>query len=223
MQIEDSFGGVYESQWYSGQWFESNAMTVAVGAGAVVSNVNAALDWHGASIAGAVTRFDGITPLAGVTVRVHRNVGGQWPQVAGETTDAAGWYRAPALTAGTYKVHFEDPAGRYLPAWFTNAPNQGAATSLVLGTTQDVEEVDAALARDLAPPSIVGLRRIASNEFELAVGGMTGVTYWLRGAATVLPVGWTNAGPSFFATMPTNAASETRTNAAFLWRFQMGE
>lgn len=101
-----------------------------------------------ASISGTVVTADG-APVEGGTVAVFSP--GDAPYAGRASTDALGRYRIDGLHSGAYTVHFTPRWRVDLPQWWTGLPggavDQQDAVALTLGTGQQVQGIDAALAR----------------------------------------------------------------------------
>jgi hypothetical protein len=98
--------GNYANQYWHNALTLSRAAYVTVERGKVVSGIDQRLP-VGATITGRVTGTGGV-PLAGICVELSGQ--GWYPNVLDiVSTNASGYYRAPALTTGKYYVDFDDP------------------------------------------------------------------------------------------------------------------
>lgn len=86
----------------------------------------------------------GETALPGIEVALFDSSFPLRPLVS-TATDAEGRYRFEGLIAGSYRVGFRDPAGRYAPSFYRNQPSLYAASTLTLTKGMEVDDVNARL------------------------------------------------------------------------------
>jgi 5-hydroxyisourate hydrolase-like protein (transthyretin family) len=111
------------------------------------------------SIAGRVTSMDG-AGLAGIQVQTYRQFGStSWSAMATTTTAADGSYRLENLLAGSYRVQFRDPQGRYRPEYYTDAGTLATADTLTVAGNQATSGIDAGLDLAAAPLAQVDTTR----------------------------------------------------------------
>jgi protocatechuate 3,4-dioxygenase beta subunit len=112
--------GRYRSHYYQDATSSSDAIIFGVSAGSVVENLNSTLHPFvpppGASISGQVTDEAGVG-VPGIQVRVVT----RFDSLRGSaTTDAQGNYTVGGLSAGTYRVGYQDPQGIYADSSYSN-------------------------------------------------------------------------------------------------------
>ncbi|HEX7135198.1 MAG TPA: SdrD B-like domain-containing protein [Iamia sp.] len=96
-----------------------------------------------AAVAGTVTELDGVTPIAGLNVRLYP-VGGTTSKAT--TTGANGTYAFNGLAAGQYQVVFRDTGRTWINEWNLDQPTQATADP-VTATSGVTTTVDAQIAR----------------------------------------------------------------------------
>ena len=111
-------GAEFADQYWPGQSYADSASTVHVTAGALVSEINAAMVSTG-TITGRVT--DGTDPIANVAVKADASTPGGWIVAATARTGPDGSYTLASLAPGQYRISFEDPEGRVLPEVYDDA------------------------------------------------------------------------------------------------------
>ena len=139
-----SFG----SKWFDQKDSSAAADTVTVTAGDFHENVNAVLTSSGASISGHVTAANGGAALAHMCVSAQNAAGEDFDDPFAETeTNASGDYVLEGLTAGSYKLRFDDcsDGDTYRSQYFDNAPDFPSATAVAVSGTTDHPGVNAAL------------------------------------------------------------------------------
>jgi hypothetical protein len=176
-----------------------------------------------ARIKGVVSAAEG-GPLAGIHVAAlaEMTIGGidQWVEVDTATTDELGKYSVGKLEAGTYRVKFEDPAGRYSTEFYNDKTRADEAEDIVLvqgGGMRDLQpavlggaahltgtvigtsgagiegaEVTAYVAQDDAWVPFADVATVAGGRYDL--GGLPGGAYKLgfRDPATEVEEFWNN-------------------------------
>jgi hypothetical protein len=96
--------GSLAAEWYSDWSSSSGARAITVGAGQVVSGIDAQLAAQGGSISGTAT---GTGPIKNVQVLAYDSTRGTLgAHISSTATDAAGTYRIPRLPGTEYKVFF---------------------------------------------------------------------------------------------------------------------
>ena len=141
-------GTAFVSEYHADQPSLAAADVVTLGAGGAV--VDAELSPPAipppttAVIRGTVRQQDGLTPLAGIQVRLYRN--GVATGSIATTTDGNGSYAFTGRAGGDYQLFFRDLGRTYVSEWYEDEPDQAAAdpiTAPVDATTT----IDASLAR----------------------------------------------------------------------------
>lgn len=106
--------GTYYTEYYDGARNEVEATDVPVALGQTTQNINAALSERG-RITGTVTDRTSGKPLANIAVKVSmRSSWPSWYKVGETSTRGDGGYSI-SLSAGAYRVDFNDPQGLYVP------------------------------------------------------------------------------------------------------------
>lgn len=175
--------GVYrvsiEAAGYAGFFYEigvdsAHAKDVVVGA----NSETPAIDFHlfpEATVSGHVYTSDGLTPLAGVTVDVWPQLGGQiWRAVTG----ADGAYTAHGVATGVYVARAR--AEGYVTQFYAGAPSWDAATPISTQQPNDTPDIDFRLLRS---GEITGLQ--AANDGPTLIGVATTFTASVAAADTV--------------------------------------
>jgi hypothetical protein len=142
----NSSSGLYPGEYYDDAEELTNATDVVVATGDTISGIDALLARF-ASIAGAVTAADGVTPLQGIRVVVRRTNDNNI--VGTDLTDALGQFLVNWLRPGDYRVH-ADPSrdGLHLGEWHPNLlyvpglPPPGGATVISLGSGEALTGYD---------------------------------------------------------------------------------
>jgi len=134
----------YLPEYYDNKPDIAGATDVAVALNATTSGINAALDGYG-HITGKVTAADGTTSAANVQVTAYRLSGGSWQSVRSDYTDSEGLYDINGLTAGTYRVGFQDYYGNYFAEYYDNAPDVASATDIAVTLNATTSNINAAL------------------------------------------------------------------------------
>ncbi len=143
--FQDSAGQAYVAQFFNGQATLTAATPISVTAGTTTANINAKLV-PASNITGKVTN-SAATPvaLANVEVDVYDS-GGNFLTSTSTATDGtytfAGIY---ALTAGTYRIGFQDPSGTYLAQFYSAKASLATATAITVGAGATVANVNAKL------------------------------------------------------------------------------
>ena len=102
-------------------------------------------------ISGTVTGPNGTTPLPGLYVLAHRQVGDEqfayWGPLAYTTTGVDGTYTIRGLNSNTYRVEFSDfDDGDYIAEHYNNAPDVNSAVDIIVAPTTTVTAINASLA-----------------------------------------------------------------------------
>ncbi len=123
----DDPSGLHALQFHQSSDTLTAATDIVASSGETVS-IAATLS-PGGAIAGRVT--SGRHDLAGITAVVyHEDTPGSWNEVTRTVSAADGAYSVAGLAAGTYRLEFVDPAGRYLSEWFADAAAVGEAADV---------------------------------------------------------------------------------------------
>ena len=121
---------------------------IVVASGATVLGKNAQLA-SGSHITGKVTKTGG-TAVGDASVTVYQHVddefGSYWDQVGFAQTESDGTYDVGGLSAGTYRLGFEDNDGVLISEFFDNKPDVESATDIVVGSDVTVPNKNAELA-----------------------------------------------------------------------------
>lgn len=158
VQFDDSFSGVYESEYYSNAYTFEAATLVNVGPSENVTGIDAQLAKF-ATLAGKVTDEAG-NPLANIHVNLYQENTdpcciGSWYSLNGTDTDANGAYVFGRLSAGKYRLHFSEFSSPplYQHEFYDNALSLETATDIILTLSQVLVLDDVQLAK---PSSISG-------------------------------------------------------------------
>ena len=116
-------------------------------AATTISNINASLALA-SIISGTVTGPNGTTPLPDIHVSVYcwEDESARWNRTAFDHTDSNGFYSIGGLTAGTYRVKFEDPNGNHLSEAYNNATGVDTGTDIAVPASTTVTNINASLA-----------------------------------------------------------------------------
>ena len=146
--------GYYGMQYYKGKWTFASATNVTVGAGAVKTGIDVALV-EAAHITGEVT--DKVTgdPIGGIRVDALLSDGSTLSSLHA-FSDSSGYYDVGGLTAGTYRVVFDDESGYYARQYDDHKPLLTLARRLTVGTAGSADGVDAALVEAETDPPLTG-------------------------------------------------------------------
>jgi len=96
------------------------------------------------TIQGTVTNAAG-KPLSSISVEAYQYVDSTWQYQASEYTDGSGLYTLSDLAAGEYRVSFTDWNGDYVNEWYDNGLDQNSATTIVVGVSAAVSNINASL------------------------------------------------------------------------------
>jgi len=131
----------YVPEFYQDVLAIADAQSLAVTTDQTVAGINAQLALR-SQIRGRLTTVSGMA-LGGQSIHVYApdpNNGGAWVMAATATTDGEGRYTA-AVPPGRYRVGVVTVPG-YLPEFYANADDLQAATDLVIGPNQLVDNID---------------------------------------------------------------------------------
>lgn len=145
--------GDYVTEFYNDQLDFADAEVLTVGAGATLSNINAALAAAG-HITGMVTDEATGAPLSGVSVWATLDI---WGGGSSATTDATGAYNIGGLLTNPstrYRVHFMGGTS-YSDEYYDNKADWATATLVAVTTGATVSNINAALAK--ANPTAIRL------------------------------------------------------------------
>ena len=123
-------------------------LAVSVTAGGITRGVDVTLAQTGGNVEGRVTDVQG-EPLAGILVTPYQSIGaGVWQPLPAEATktDLAGAYQLFNLLPGAYRIGFSDPSGQAVPEFYSDAPDLGGASELMVQAEGTLGGIDAALA-----------------------------------------------------------------------------
>ena len=145
IQFYDESGDhVMES--YDGAANLDSGTDIVVPARTTVTGIDAALA-EASKISGRVTGPDGTLGLPDIQASAHRWNGSGWSWVASDETAADGTYAIGGLTAGTYRVQFDDyDNGSYQSEAYDDAANLFSGADVVVPATTTVTGIDASLA-----------------------------------------------------------------------------
>lgn len=144
----------YESEFYDNAERLSDARDVSAAEGTTTAGVDASMVRLG-RISGTVTASFG-TMGARVTAYTLDEQSGCWTSVAGATAGMFGEYEIADLPAGTYRVGFDDPEGRFCESYFADADSIDAARDVVVSPGETAVGVDAVL---IVKGSVTGVVR----------------------------------------------------------------
>ena len=143
VQFDDSAGN-FISEAYNDQETLDAGQDIVVAATTTVTGINAALR-EASRISGTVTGPDETTPLENIVATVYVRSGSSWFEKSSDYTDASGFYSAGGLTAGTYRVQFEDYNGTYLREAYDDQATLDDGQDIVVPGTTTVAGIDASL------------------------------------------------------------------------------
>lgn len=155
VKFDDYYNSPYLVEWYDNQPNLDSADPITLTAGAIVPDINAALD-RGGQISGTVTDADTGLPLEGVWVTAYAVVtddnGCVQDSTSVETayTDANGVYTLQPLPTNTYRLYFRSYYGassHYLDEYYNNKPDLATADPIQVTAPAIVSNIDAALVR----------------------------------------------------------------------------
>ncbi|WP_295446991.1 carboxypeptidase regulatory-like domain-containing protein [uncultured Thiodictyon sp.] len=139
--------GVYAYQCYNNANNVNGAVSLSVTAGQIVPNINAQLV-PAAHITGTVTNASAVG-LAGIQVQILTWDANQnfWQYASSNTsTGPNGTYDLGGLSAGTYRICFNDVSVVYTAQCYSNASDVNGAMSLPVTAGQTVANINAQLA-----------------------------------------------------------------------------
>ena len=148
VEFSDWRNGVYLTEVYSNAVDVDSGLDVVVAATTTVTGINASLALA-SKISGTVTGPDGEPPLEGIQATAYgwNATGESWDHVRSATTDVAGGYEIGGLTAGTYRVEFQDGQnGNYLTEVYADAGDLVAGTDVEVAEGGTTGGIDASLA-----------------------------------------------------------------------------
>ena len=162
--------GNYCAEAYADAADLNSGTDIIVPATTAVPGIDAALA-VASKISGRVTGPDGTTGLPGIQASAYRWNGDWWDWVASAGTVADGTYAIGGLTAGTYRVQFDDyENGNYQSEAYDDAANLFSGADVVVPATTTVPGINAALAvaskisgRVTGPDGTTGLHGIQAS------------------------------------------------------------
>jgi len=201
----DNVDGTLADEWWNNKPTRSASDRITVGSGQAVTGKDATLA-PGATISGTVT--NAANELLGVGIGVWKQDGSEYTEVTHSSTDGLGEYEIPGLTAGNYKVSFNDYSSDvgltgyegyfYEAEYWNNQPSLETAQSFTVGATGTVVK-DAVLASKVAlasltatpTPTIAGTPRVG-NTLTATTGTWTPApvalsSSWLRDGVAIEP------------------------------------
>lgn len=139
-------------------------------------------------IAGTVTRSDGTTPIAGVTVKVWYLSGAAWVSGDTTTTDVTGHYDVDVTNPGPgYRVQFVGEPVGYVSEFYNNVSsgNPSGATAVTVNPVGSTTTVNASLNR--SPWAVdIGVGTAVTKSVPLPGGGTATVVFDRVTAAGIL-------------------------------------
>ena len=159
------FGGTTD---FAGEWYndkDSLATADPIVPSSAGANVGDVILSPGGQITGVVTSDAGL-PLQAIQVCADGSV------YRCDLTNAAGVYTVENLTAGTYKVEFNDQSGEYLDEFYNNSPTYAAATDVAVAKGQVVGLAQTGLAPNPVVPVGVDLTGKVLDESGVPVPGV---------------------------------------------------
>lgn len=183
--------GYYAMQYYKGKTTFSSANLVTLRAGAFKDDVNVALA-EAAHITGEVTDKATGDPIGGIRVDALLPDGSTLSSLHG-FTDSSGYYDVGGLTAGSYRVVFDDESGYYARQYNDHKPLLALANRLTVAAAGSADGVDAALvhAESDAPLTVddapTGWQTVGANVTLTPTDAGSGVfaTYYKLNGGTV--------------------------------------
>lgn len=167
--------------WWNGATAEGAAQQITVGAGATVSNINAAMKTFNGFIKGTVTIEADKRTLAGISVSAdqHDSTTG-WNYVGSTTTADDGTYTLE-VPPGEIRVYFQGDTAKYATQYYNGVLDKEKATSLNIKSGDVKTGINAAM----FPP---GVRfTLGAAPAAVAFGSKTTFTVTVqRGAGTAL-------------------------------------
>jgi hypothetical protein len=163
------YSGDYVPEYYHDKTTVEAADDVTVEADVLTENINASLAAVlETSLSGTVTSSGNGLPLSGIMVVLYVDLG-DWTSISTTFTLPDGTYQFGGLSAGTYRVGFQDWFGAYSEEYYDNADSVGGATDIPVNEGDVITGIDAGLAlfSQSPPPSIVGLRKALDEQWEI--------------------------------------------------------
>lgn len=158
-----------------------DAALVEVSAGSATDGIDASLAER-TRITGRVTGADNVTPLKGIAVTAFRYEAfdEQWNEYLTTTTLSDGTYVLQDIDAGSVRLRFEDPKGKFSGEYYNNSPSLDGAEDLVV-TSGTLGGINATL-NTLNPvaPVVTGLRNSGPGSLALDFEGGFGTFYQLQ-------------------------------------------
>jgi hypothetical protein len=98
-------------------------------------------------ISGSVTTQNGTIPIQGIEAVASQWNGEAWvaANVDSAYSEINGYYEIRGLTAGTYRVEFNDQTGNFIYQVYSNAVDLDSGTDIVVGVAATVADINASL------------------------------------------------------------------------------
>lgn len=210
----------YANEYYDDVVFASAADAVAVTVGFDSPGINAVLG-PAASIFGAVTAEDGVTPLFGIAVEALLFNGSTWEVVnSASSSSTDGTYQIGQLPEGNFVVRFS--ASGFQTVFFDGVTNAAAATPVVLSSYGAATNINASLSA-IQPTwvAVEDLTRTGAGTFALDFAGTANKWFQLQMSGSLLS--WTNTGAPvqavpLFGNTGTNSISISTSASKEFWR-----
>lgn len=214
-------GGNYIGEVYNNATNLSNGTDITVTASGAVTNINASLMaaavTHG--ISGRITMLDGVTPIDNIRAEAYELTEFGWGSVASAISDANGNYTINGLDAGTYRVQFTDWwNGIYESEVYDDTYDVTTGTDIIVPAGTLITGINAMLGFP-APVTVVVIRSIELNSYEILFTGATGQDYILQETAS-LTNEFENVGSLITCRQGTNIFTRPQAATAAFWRIK---
>lgn len=145
LEFVDS-SGAYAGEFYNDKSSLALADSVNVPASTAVGGIDASLV-TASTISGKITGPGGAPLLGTINVGAYAYDAGRatWVLVSTGATDQSGFYSLGGLSAGTYRVSFEDYYLIYASEFYNDAPDVDSATDVIVPVSSTTSGIDASL------------------------------------------------------------------------------
>jgi hypothetical protein len=197
---------------------------IIVPGASTVTGINASVALA-SKISGRVTGPDDLTSLPGIHAAAYAWNGADWMQSEWIATDSVGGYSVGRLRAGTYRVQFRDPLGRYTSEVYKDAADLRSGLDIIVPALTTITGVVASLAEApplelSSPPVLVGVLQTGTNRFDIQYTGAVGRDHVLQEFTAPLNE-WADIGAAAACVEGTNALPRPSSSSQVLWRLRM--